>query len=212
MKRIIDTRLWEDDKFREELPRLGQILWLYLLTNEKSTSIGIYAINFDKIAFDTKLSIEEVKQYLMKLTDLEMLEYDTKTKEVLIYNSPIYNWNSAGKPIYDMVRSELSNVKCFALIQKSYQHLMNYVEEHPQDKRIKTISYILPIYKDLLSTFKKPLLGKGDKEDIVNLVDKPKDKNIYININNESYHDTCHESLETEKSFTDLVDDLEQER
>jgi len=92
--------------------------FLYLLTNESTTQIGIYPITKKQIAFDMGYSMESAGALLQRFRDHhELIKYNEDTREIAIKNWGKYNLNRGGKPILDCVRSELKEVKDTSLIQ-----------------------------------------------------------------------------------------------
>lgn len=188
-KRIVDSDLWADKKFRKEIRTFkARYLWVYLLTNAHCQSIGIYTISFDDMAYETLLSEDEVRQCLMQLTDLRLCDYDIETEEIVIFNFPKYNIASWGKPMVDKIKSELSNVKNTRFIERMAKYLKAYMRNQPNDKKALLIERVVPLFDEAL----KPLEEK-EREVI-----KEKDNNTYtynnININNGSCHDTSNDT------------------
>jgi len=92
--------------------------FLYLLTNESTTQIGIYPITKKQIAFDMGYSMESAGALLQRFRDHhELIKYNEDTREIAIKNWGKYNLNRGGKPILDCVRSELKEIKDTSLIQ-----------------------------------------------------------------------------------------------
>ncbi|MFJ6268180.1 hypothetical protein ACIQGW_24845 [Lysinibacillus xylanilyticus] len=92
--------------------------YLYLLTNEGTTQIGIYQITKKQIAFDMGYSMESVGALLQRFIDHHrLIKYNEETREIAIKNWGKYNLNRGGKPILDCVKSELKEVKDTLLIQ-----------------------------------------------------------------------------------------------
>src|SRR5699024_11631544 len=62
--RMVYTAFWEDAKVVEELTPEDKYFSLYLLTNAKTTQIGIYSITKRQMAFDLVYSMESVQVLL----------------------------------------------------------------------------------------------------------------------------------------------------
>ncbi|WP_182200116.1 DnaD domain protein [Paraliobacillus salinarum] len=130
--RMIQTDFWSDPKIVEEFTPEDKFFFLYLLTNPKTTQIGIYVITKKHISFDTGYTIEAVNAIMDRfINHHEVISYNTETRELAIKNWGRYNLNKGGKPIEDCVRSELKEVKDISLI--------NYVGERIQKKEIKAL-------------------------------------------------------------------------
>ena len=202
-KRIIESDIWKDSKFKRLNPR-QKLLWLYLLTNENSTSVGVYHISFDEMSFELKLDEDEIKQNLMKLTDNDMLTYDTDNEEIVIYKAPIYNICSWGKPMIDKVNSELSKVKNINNIELVLNHLKTYQIDHPNDRKSGMLENIIPLYENAL----KPIKEKG-KENIKKNKGNNNNTNNYIYNNNESCHESYNDTEMSKEEWNDLIDQIE---
>lgn len=118
MFRIIHTRFWNDPKVVEEMTPEDRYLFLYLLTNDKTTQIGIYQIMIKQMAFDTGYSLETISSIFRRLQDEhKLVKYNSETRELAIKNWGQYNLTRGGKPMEDCVKSELTRVKDRSLIQ-----------------------------------------------------------------------------------------------
>ncbi|MGE7954832.1 DnaD domain protein [Lysinibacillus xylanilyticus] len=116
--RYVYTTFWNDPRVVEEMTAEDKYFFLYLLTNESTTQIGIYQITKKQIAFDMGYSMESAGALLQRFRDHhKIIKYNEETREIAIKNWGKYNLNRGGKPILDCVRSELKEVKDTSLIQ-----------------------------------------------------------------------------------------------
>ncbi|MGE7989375.1 hypothetical protein [Lysinibacillus fusiformis] len=116
--RYVFTTFWNDPRVVEEMTAEDKNFFLYLLTNESTTQIGIYQITKKQIAFDMGYSMESAGALLQRFRDHhELIKYNEDTREIAIKNCGKYNLNRGGKPILDCVRSELKEVKDTSLIR-----------------------------------------------------------------------------------------------
>lgn len=116
--RYVYTTFWNDPRVVEEMTAEDKYFFLYLLTNESTTQIGIYQITKKQIAFDMGYSMESAGALLQRFKDHhKIIKYNEETREIAIKNWGKYNLNRGGKPILDCVRSELKEVKDTSLIQ-----------------------------------------------------------------------------------------------
>lgn len=67
-RRSIDTHFWNDSYIGELDPDL-KMLFLYLISSPLSNMLGVYEIQLRRIAFDTGLSFERVKEGLERLAE-----------------------------------------------------------------------------------------------------------------------------------------------
>ncbi|GAB0167486.1 DnaD domain protein [Lysinibacillus sp. CTST325] len=116
--RYVYTTFWNDPRVVEEMTAEDKYFFLYLLTNESTTQIGIYQITKKQIAFDMGYSMESAGALLQRFRDHhKIIKYNDETREIAIKNWGKYNLNRGGKPILDCVKSELKEVKDTSLIQ-----------------------------------------------------------------------------------------------
>lgn len=66
MYRTIDTEVWDDPWFSDLSPA-AKLLFLYVLTNRRSTSCGAFEITIRAIAFETGLTEERIEALLPEL-------------------------------------------------------------------------------------------------------------------------------------------------
>ena len=116
--RLVHTSFWNDPRVVEEMTAEDKYFFLYLLTNESTTQIGIYQITKKQIAFDLGYSLESANALLQRFVDHhKLIKYNPETREIAIKNWGKYNLVRGGKPILDCVNSELKNVKDRSLIE-----------------------------------------------------------------------------------------------
>lgn len=72
--RSVSTAFWSDP-FIEELSPNEKLLFLYLITNEKTNMLGIYESSVKKISFETGLTKEEVFNALKRFETLKKVKY-----------------------------------------------------------------------------------------------------------------------------------------
>jgi len=61
VRRSINTKIWADEWF-ENLTAVNKLIWLYLLTNQQTNMLGVYEISIRKIAFETCLTEDQVRE------------------------------------------------------------------------------------------------------------------------------------------------------
>lgn len=122
IKRIVDTGFWSDEKIMEFSPQL-KYFWLFLLTNEYTSQLGIYYLPIKKAAFDLGFPEQKVKELINELIKNEMICFSFKTNEIAIKNYLIYSVVSGGKPVFDCLTKEMHQVKDKALLKYIYENL-----------------------------------------------------------------------------------------
>jgi DnaD/phage-associated family protein len=109
---------WMDPIVSEEMTPEDRYFYLYLLTNHRTTQIGIYKITKKQIAFDMGYSIESVHSLMERFIKLhQLIRYNPETRELAIKNWGENNFDKAGKPMMDCILSELKDVKDTSLLQ-----------------------------------------------------------------------------------------------
>ena len=116
--RKVRVDFWMDPMVSEEMTPEDRYFYLYLLTNQRTTQIGIYKITKKQIAFDMGYSIESVHSLMERfIMHHQLIRYNPETRELAIKNWGENNFDKAGKPMLDCISSELKDVKDASLIQ-----------------------------------------------------------------------------------------------
>lgn len=84
-QRPVDTRFWEDN-YIVELDPTEKLLFLYILTNPMTTLCGVYELPLRRMAFDTGIDKDMLKNIIKRFTDSGKLVYDHSW--VCIVNHP----------------------------------------------------------------------------------------------------------------------------
>lgn len=110
--RQIQTNFWSNTYIQEEMTAEDKYFYLYLMTNEFTTQIGIYPITKKQMAFDLGYSMESVQALLQRFeTFHKLIKYDTETREIILLKWAENNLNIGGKPVQDLIKKEISQVK-----------------------------------------------------------------------------------------------------
>ena len=124
--RHVHTAFWEDPKVLEEMTPEDKYFYLYLLTNPKTTQIGVYAITKKQMAFDLGYSTESVTALLDRfINNHKLIKYNEETRELAIIHWGKYNLYKAGKPVIDCIKKELVEVKDKTLLAELMNHIPN---------------------------------------------------------------------------------------
>lgn len=136
--RMVHTSFWNDPHVSEEMTVEDKYFFLYLLTNEHTTQIGIYTITKKQMAFELGYSIESVNALMQRFIEHhKLIRYNTETRELAVKNWGKYNLQRGGKPMLDCVKSELKQVKDMSLVQ--------FVAERIENPSIKALYDTLTI-------------------------------------------------------------------
>nr|WP_088327713.1 conserved phage C-terminal domain-containing protein [Bacillus cereus] len=116
--RHVRTTFWSDPKVTEEMTPEDRYFYLYLMTNEHTTQIGVYTITRKQMAFELGYSIESAKALLDRFTKHhELIVYNEETRELCILNWGKYNLIKGGKPVEDCIQKELKTIKDLSLVK-----------------------------------------------------------------------------------------------
>ena len=102
-------------------------MYLYLVTNPKSTQAGIFCLPKKTIGFQLDLDKTTVANLLRRLDeDLQVIRYNHETQEVSVLESLSFSVVKGGKPVLDCIRRDLQNVKDVSLIQLTYERMLSH--------------------------------------------------------------------------------------
>jgi len=182
INRKIDVDIWKDKKMRKDISNLRvRYFWLFLLTCPLSTTCGIFKITFDEMSFYTDLDIDECKQYLMTLHDLNLIEYNTETEEIAIFNYPKYNIYGWTDQVSMLLTKELTAVHDQNLIRLMCKTMQRFIDTHQKEKfKCELIYRIMKLYetsleerepkkekqKEIMPSWEEMIteLGEGDRK------------------------------------------------
>ena len=169
--RQIQTSFWSDTYIQEEMTAEDKYFYLYLMTNEFTTQIGIYPITKKQMAFDLGYSIESVQALLQRFeTYHKLIKYDTETREIILLKWAENNLNIGGKPVQDLIKKEISQVKNKEFLSLMFQNcpensLKNFIasllQENKKDNNINN-SY------ESLDASLNDTVAINNKEEIIN--------------------------------------------
>lgn len=115
--RTVRVDIWNHPLVLEKMTPEDKYFYLYLLTNQHITQIGIYKITKKQMAFDLGYSIESVDSLMDRFTDHhKLVRYNPETRELAIKSWGEYNLHKGGKAVMDCVNSELLEVEDYSLI------------------------------------------------------------------------------------------------
>jgi uncharacterized phage protein (TIGR02220 family) len=111
--RSVSTAFWSDP-FIEDLTPSEKLLFLYLITNDKTNMLGIYEVSIKKISFDTGLNKDIIEKALKEFERLSKVKY-IKNHVVLVNFMKHQNYNTNMKKsaidIYNGLPKELKDSK-----------------------------------------------------------------------------------------------------
>jgi len=67
--RSVQTRMWREDEWFQELDIEARLLWIYLFTNPSASPAGIYRLPLRTIAFESGVSYETAQRLILQFSD-----------------------------------------------------------------------------------------------------------------------------------------------
>ena len=129
LKRVVDTRFWNQVDVMERYSSQDKLFALYLMTCPRSTQLGIYSLPKRVIAFDMSLDDAQVGQLLARFQDdYQVIAYSDQTQEVAILDFLTYSLVKGGQPVERLLRNQAEDVRDRQLLVKVFQHLASYYE------------------------------------------------------------------------------------
>lgn len=185
--RMIATGLWQDKEFRKIKSIKTRYLWIYLLSCPMSKICGIFHLPLDVIAFESKLSEEDIDKCLQELEVNNFIYYDRESEEIAIYNYPKYNINNMGKPMVDCITRELDLVVNKKLVSRVIDSLRDYQKTLGTEHKTDLVENIIGVYSQYVN----------DGEDLERTIIKERVLNTNTNIttNTNTNSDTIHDSV-----------------
>lgn len=127
VKRIVDTDFWTDMQVIDNYSVEDKFFYLYLLTNDKSTQLGIYSLPKKVMSFETGFTTDVIQVLLERFSDTyHKIRYSEATQEVTILESLQFSVLTGGKPVQDLLEREMTRVKDGQLILATYEGMQNY--------------------------------------------------------------------------------------
>ena len=96
--RLVSTSFWTDSKIVDDFLPEDKYLYLYCLTNPHTNLCGCYEVSIKQISDETGYDRAVVQKVLQRLDEVHgVVQYSTRTKELLIRHWSRYNWSASDK-------------------------------------------------------------------------------------------------------------------
>ncbi len=129
--RSVSTSFWSDP-FIEELVPEAKLLYLYLITNDKTNMLGVYESSIKKMSFETDISKENIKTYLNNFEGFGKIQY-VDNYVILVNYAKHQRYNT------NMRKSAISIYQALPDSIKLYIELPNDMESLKESKPVKAI-------------------------------------------------------------------------
>lgn len=174
--RHVRSEIWVNPKVSECMNSNEKLIFVYLLTNQHTTQIGIYKITKKQIAYDLDLPMNIVEETLEKFeNDLKIIVYNKSTYEIAITKWGRFNLTNSGRPIKDCIKKELLEVKDVELLKVISEHIRKEEIKELFDNAYNNVALTLSGQKEN----KKEKQKENEKEILINSNDLSKYAKLY---------------------------------
>lgn len=142
VKRIVDTAFWTDMSVIDNYSVEDKYFSLYLMTNGKTTQVGIYSLPKKVISFETGYTSDVIQVLLDRFSkQYGKIIYSEETQEITVLHSLQYTILKGGKPVSDLMERELARIKDGLLIASTYEEMKVFwnMSKRAFDKTIKQL-------------------------------------------------------------------------
>lgn len=150
--RSLNTGIWNDTWF-EELSVDRKLLFIYLITNEKTNMLGIYEISIRKISFETGIPADKITESFVYFEKFEKIKYQNnrvillnflkhqkynlnmKKSAIDCYNSLPDSLKIDGHPILERNNKGFETLcKGFGMVRKIEEEVEYELEEEKEEE------------------------------------------------------------------------------
>lgn len=202
--RMIATSMWQDKEFRKLKSIETRYLWVYLLSCTMSKSCGIFHLPIDMIAFESKLTEQEIEKSLKELEMNGFCYYSKKSEEIAIYNYPKYNISNMGKPMIDCVSKDLSLVEDRSLVDRVILSLYDYKKSLGEEHKAMLVDSMIYVYQCFSTTARTDEDGEIKEKTIFKESNTKTITNNNTNTNSDTIDESCHESSNDTRKIEEL--------
>ena len=149
--RNIDIDFWQDE-YILNLTTDEKLFYLYLLTNGKTTQIGVYSLVYKVIKFETGYENEQIDKCMEKLSQDEKIKYDIDTKEIYINNWYRYNYINKSPKVMNYLWKEWTQIKSFEFKKLVLNNMLISFSHKKLLKEMEIISIQYPNFINTIST------------------------------------------------------------
>lgn len=121
--RNVQLSFWTDNKIEDDFTPEDKYFYLYLMTNPQTNICGCYEYSYSQMARHTGYNKDTIIRLLDRFQNFhKVIQYDAKTKEVLLLNWYKYNWSKSEKTLSGVenvakyIKSESLRNQVFSII------------------------------------------------------------------------------------------------
>lgn len=201
VRRVVDTKFWTNNDVIDMYTVEDKYFALYLMTNGRSSQIGIYSLPKKIMSFETGFTTEVIEVLLDRFSEkYKKISYCNETQEVTILQSLEYSILKGGKPVLDLLEREINSIKAGELILETYKRMINFWNLSQRK-----------IDKDIRSLFEKELSNRGLRQnhnENQNHNEKQSHNHIHIQSNNQINNQISNQVSCNESSNDKTVDNF----
>jgi hypothetical protein len=202
--RYINTKFWDDD-YIAELEPLSKLVFIYLLTNANTNIAGVYEITIKRIAYDTGIDREYVKEIISQLKQDGKIDREGDYVALSnFFKHQDYKGKrlEGAKQIINSLPEAVKQMPCVIEMQYHIDTLCK--KEQPKQEKDDTVSIgygysidtISPNYNsNSNSNVKKPIINNKQEENFARPKSRKDQELLEFFINNGSTH------IEAERFF-----------
>ena len=168
VKRVVDTSLWSNVRLVNEFSAEDKYFMLYILTNQYVRQCGIYKLPKRIISFEMGYTVEAIECILDRFQNAyKIIAYDHGTNEIAILSYLKHAIVKGGKPVYDCLEKDYSDVVNKDLIGIVYDFLEPHFRRSTKetDKIIEKIMLEQISKNDDTSTIRPRYAGNDNEND-----------------------------------------------
>ena len=127
IRRTIDTQIWYDTLFADQMTQNEKLLWLYCLTNNHNILCGTAIIPLKVIALESGFNVKEIEIMLERFeNEYNVTKYNRLNNELIILNWDKYNW-SKSLSVKQSLEKQIKNIKTKEFQDIVIDKINNYV-------------------------------------------------------------------------------------
>jgi hypothetical protein len=146
--RTVQTRMWREDEWFQNLGESARLLWVYLFTNPSANSAGLYRLPIGTIAFESGVSggIKRVASLISEFSEADKAHYESGVVYVVKMQAlqhPEISWQVATRIAADVDAIPDGRLKQMYLLRYGYPIIKESMGD--KGKIIREIEYQYPI-------------------------------------------------------------------
>lgn len=127
--RSVHVSFWTDAKVADDMTPEDKYFFLYLLTNPHGNILGCYEFSFRQAEAETGYQRDTIRKLINRMISVHhVVDYDEKTREILIFHWYRYNWSAS-----DRLKKSLYKTLGTVKTKRFHDYLKQVVKAYPND-------------------------------------------------------------------------------